>query len=214
MIKTENKPAKKRGDIIYRTINGQTKQYKILFSKRQVKLGVRKIARNIYNYCKENNIKQIVFVAIAIGGINVMADLERAMYYEADTQKKKNGKRYNIEIKTTIIAMKKNYQGDQMVNCQRILTHAPVVDLIENRQVFIIDNLLATGLSMQAAIEKIKSMNPKNIYSVVFLDTKNTSDLIPDFTGIRYKKREVFLYGYGLDNKDAVRGDKYIYEDL
>jgi len=72
---------KKRGDIVFRTVDGEEYQYEIVFSKRQIKCGIRKIAKEIYNYCLKNDIKQLVFVGIATGAIHFMIDVERALYY-------------------------------------------------------------------------------------------------------------------------------------
>lgn len=204
---------KKRGDIVFRTVDGEEYQYEIVFSKRQIKCGIRKIAKEIYNYCLKNDIKQLVFVGIATGAIHFMIDVERALYYEADKHKHENNERFNVEVKTTIIAMEKSYVGDKKIVARRKVTHVPSIS-ISNPHIIIFDNLLATGDSMKTTLHALKKFNSKNIKIALCVKTINDSGLIPDFYALSYEKEKVFLYGYGLDDQDALRGDKYIYRKL
>jgi hypoxanthine-guanine phosphoribosyltransferase len=187
----DKKKRKKRGDIVFRTVDGEEYQYEIVFSKRQIKCGIRKIAKEIYNYCLKNDIKQLVFVGIATGAIHFMIDVERALYYEADKHKHENNERFNVEVKTTIIAMEKSYVGDKKIVARRKLRMFHLFQFQIHILLFF-DNLLATGDSMKTTLHALKKFNSKNIKIALCVKTINDSGLIPDFFALSYKKEKFF----------------------
>lgn len=199
------KKEKATGDIIRRVVNGKTEKFKVLFSSSQIKRGTRKVVGQIYEYCQKHNLKQIVFLEIAKGGQYFATDLSRALWRMIRRQPK--DKQFVIEIIELDACLKKSYIGTKCSPI-RTITHWPDFDF-SNNTVFVIDNLLTTGLTMQAVIDKLNKYHNTKIKTVVSIKTSN--DLIkPDFWALKYSG-DKFLYGYGLDFDERLRSDRLIY---
>jgi len=103
------------------------------------------------------------------------------------------------------------YKGD-IHGTELIWKVEPTMSLAD-RTVVVVDDILDSGLTMQAVIDYCKKQNAKAIYSAALVDKNNARKAgglqACDYTGLYVENRYVF--GYGLDYKNYLRNAPGIY---
>ncbi len=81
---------------------------------------------------------------------------------------------------------------------------------IKDRDVILIDDIIDTGNTLSALIEKLEEEGVKSITSVMLFDkpSRREKDIKPDITG--FEVENYFLVGYGMDDDKGV-GRHYPY---
>ena len=84
-------------------------------------------------------------------------------------------------------------------------------DDIEGREVFIIEDIVDTGLTAHALRSDIEAMNPKSVKMVTLLYKPESLKVgkVPEYVGFEIPPK--FIIGYGLDLDEQVRGLRDIY---
>ncbi len=84
-------------------------------------------------------------------------------------------------------------------------------DDIEGREVFIIEDIVDTGLTAHALRSDIEAMNPKSVKMVTLLYKPESLKIgkVPEYVGFEIPPK--FIIGYGLDLDEQVRGLRDIY---
>ena len=84
---------------------------------------------------------------------------------------------------------------------------------LKDRTVIIVDDILDSGLTMQAVIDYCKAQGAKEVYCAVLIDKKTARHpkgyQKADFAGLEAENRYVF--GFGLDYKEYLRNAPGIY---
>ena len=90
-----------------------------------------------------------------------------------------------------------------------VLLHSPAFDL-RNQHVVIVDDILDSGLTLQALQRHLRAADPRSLSSVVLLDkpTRRRVDTSADLVGFTVDDR--FVVGYGLDHSEAHRQLPYL----
>lgn len=115
-----------------------------------------------------------------------------------------------IEIDTVKISS----YGDEFHSSNNIRLIKDVTKNLENRQVFIVEDIVATGNTMHYLINHLhEKYKPYEVNIITLLDVPcqrkiNINPTISVFT----INRDVFVYGYGLDLKGKYRNLPDIYE--
>lgn len=80
-------------------------------------------------------------------------------------------------------------------------------DAIEGRTVLVVDDILDEGHTLEAIMQRCRTMGATAVYSAVLVDKqhqrKARPDLRADFTGLRVD--DYFIFGYGMDVKGYWR---------
>ena len=98
----------------------------------------------------------------------------------------------------------KSYNGLQSTG--KVVTEMMIPSDVKDRDVVIIEDIVDTGLTMQAFLNDLKQLNPKSVSIVSFL--LKPESLKCKFP-VKYLGREIenkFVVGYGLDYDGEGRG--------
>lgn len=110
-----------------------------------------------------------------------------------------------ITIRNNLSFIKyKSYNGLQSTG--KVVTEMMIPSDVKDRDVVIIEDIVDTGLTMQAFLNDLKQLNPKSVSIVSFL--LKPESLKCKFP-VKYLGREIenkFVVGYGLDYDGEGRG--------
>lgn len=84
---------------------------------------------------------------------------------------------------------------------------------LKDRTVVVVDDILDTGLTLQAVIDYCWQQGAKKVYSAVLVDKSEARKpgglTSADFAGL--KVESLYVFGYGLDYKEYLRNARGIY---
>ncbi|HVV68366.1 MAG TPA: hypoxanthine-guanine phosphoribosyltransferase [Gammaproteobacteria bacterium] len=84
---------------------------------------------------------------------------------------------------------------------------------LKGRTVIVVDDILDTGLTLQAVIDYCWQQGAQNVYSAVLVDKSEAREpgglATADFVGL--KVENLYVFGYGLDYKEYLRNARGIY---
>lgn len=133
------------------------------------------------------------FVAVLNGSFMFLADLARAMTRPV-----------------TVDFVRMRSYGSATTTCGTPqLVHGPSTDL-RDRHVVIVEDIVDTGLTLQALREHLLAARPRTLDTVVLLDkpARRRATVPVDLVGFRIPDR--FVVGYGLDCDGAHRHLPYL----
>jgi len=111
-----------------------------------------------------------------------------------------------------------SYKHDVVSSKRPVVTYPLDLDmsLIQGRDVWIIDDIVDTGLTLSTAIDILKCYGPKSIQTAILVDKvhcRAENGLVdkPDVVGFTYEGSE-FLVGAGLGYGESYRGLNCLYE--
>jgi hypoxanthine phosphoribosyltransferase len=160
-----------------------------LFTVAQIRERVTELGNKIsYDYSG----REILAIGILKGAFMFYSDLVRAI-----------GRRI-----TTDFLVASSYK-DTESTCNLDI-HYNIREDIKGRHVLLVDDIIDTGLSLNAIREKILEREPASLKMAVFLDKKERRkiDIPVDYVG--YEIPNEFVVGYGLDYENQFRNLPYI----
>ncbi|MGC9099996.1 MAG: hypoxanthine phosphoribosyltransferase [Caldisericum sp.] len=163
---------------------------KILVSQEEIKKRVKELGKEISKDYKD---KFPLFVCILRGAFVFLADLVREV---------------DIPISVDFMAIS-SYSGKTESSGQvKILKDLDTP--IEDRHVLIIEDIVDTGLTMDAVTRLLKTRKPKSIKICTLLDKveRRIINVKVDYYGFRIPNS--FVVGYGLDYEEKYRNLPYI----
>lgn len=169
----------------------ENKTEKILFSKDDIQKRVDELGREL---SEEYRGKDPLVISLLRGSFIFAADLVRSM-----------------DIKLEIDFLTTASYGNEETFSGSVKFLSKLRSEVEGRDVIIVDDIIDTGHTMKAVIEKIKESNPKSVKSCVVLDkpSRREVELKPDY--VAFEIPDVFIVGYGLNYGDYCRNVPYIY---
>ncbi|MHC4445524.1 MAG: hypoxanthine phosphoribosyltransferase [Planctomycetota bacterium] len=161
---------------------------KILFTRQQIALRVRQMAKEIANLCQKQAIEELTLVAILSGSVIFLADLIRNL---------------PIRMKIGLITVS-SYPGPKTKAEQIRIMQDLNID-VAGQHIVIIDDILDTGNTLRSVRDLLSEQRPKTIRTCVLLrkPTKAPPDLTADFVG--FDIDDYFVVGYGLDYNNNYR---------
>lgn len=166
------------------------KRKELLFSQDEIKNKVKILAEKIENDFEDD----FVIISLLRGSFIFAADLVR----EID-------KLIEIDFLTT-----SSYGNDESSSGNvKFLTELRTN--IKDRNVLVVDDILDTGNTLKAVVDKLETYSPKSIKTCVLLDkpSRRKADIEADYVG--FKIDDLFIVGYGLNYGDYYRNVPYIY---
>jgi len=167
-----------------------------LFSEETIQARVRELAAEIsLDYAG----KPLVLVSVLKGAAVFASDLLRSLVIPAELE----------------FLRAKSYAGTQSAGT--ILLHHVPGEELKNKDVLLIEDILDTGETIAAVLEKLRAHKPVSLAVCVLLDKphRRAADISARYTGFRLNPRtssdELFVVGYGLDYDEAYRGLRAIY---
>ncbi|MCS7165821.1 MAG: hypoxanthine phosphoribosyltransferase [Candidatus Calescibacterium sp.] len=167
---------------------------KILISEYEIQRRIEELANQIDSYLeKEDSDDYPVFVCVLTGSVFFFSELVRKLKTEVITE----------YIKVS------SYQGKVSTQNVQILKDISVD--ISNRIVFVIEDIIDTGLTVSKITSLFKERDPAKILVCTLLDkpSKRLVDVKVDFCGFVIPPE--FVVGYGLDLDEKYRNKPYIY---
>lgn len=141
--------------------------------------------------------KNPVFLSVMNGGLMTMAEL---------------AKRLNFPMQMEYIHVSR-YAGETTGGTSMHWRCEPPADLLHDRHVVIVDDILDGGVTLAAIVEYCEGNGVKGMHTAVLLDKTDArvEDGLQsaDFTGLSIENRYVF--GFGLDYHDYLRNVPAIY---
>ncbi|MCS6955199.1 MAG: hypoxanthine phosphoribosyltransferase [Candidatus Calescibacterium sp.] len=167
---------------------------RILISEDEIQQKVTSLANEIDQYLREENFQEEpVFVCVLTGSIFFFSELVRNLKNDVITE----------YIKVS------SYQGKFSTQNIKILKDISID--ITNRIVFIVEDIIDTGLTLNKIISLFRERNPQKILVCTLLDkpSKRLVEVKVDFCGFVIPPE--FVVGYGLDYDEKFRNKPYIY---
>jgi hypoxanthine phosphoribosyltransferase len=137
--------------------------------------------------------RKIVLIVVLKGAVLFAADLVR-----------------KIEIPLEIEFLRaKSYDCDKSTGNVGFTVY-PEIDLA-GRDVLVVEDILDTGRTASATLERIRRANPASVALCVLLDKpiRRIVPVTPDYVG--FEVDDLFVVGYGLDYNERWRGLSEIY---
>lgn len=176
-----------------RTIDEQGYHFEEWFTPEEIAKDVKQVAKKI---SKDYQGKEPLFVVVLNGAFVFASDLLRALD--------------NVRCEVTFIRVS-SYWG--MSSTGKLEFIVPLQQVVENRDVIIVEDIVDTGLTIHQLKEHMRGLGASSVRvaSMLFKPTKlEYPDAKPDYLGREIS--EEFVIGYGLDFDGFVRNLDAIYK--
>ena len=162
---------------------------KTLVSEEEILSRVAELAEQIRGDFKNSD---LVVVGLLTGTLMFMADLVRKI---------------DLPMKLDFIGVSSYRDGTE--SAELVFTKELKLD-VRGCDVLLVDDILDTGKTLQAVIEKLQSMQPRNVSTCVLLSKKahREYDIPADYIGFEIPNE--FVIGYGLDHAEQHRNLPFI----
>ncbi|BAL80990.1 hypoxanthine phosphoribosyltransferase [Caldisericum exile] len=163
---------------------------KILVSQEEIKKRVKELGEEISRDYKD---KFPLFVCILRGAFVFLADLVREVH---------------VPISVDFMAI--SSYGGKTESSGQVKILKDLDTPIEDRHVLIVEDIVDTGLTMDAVTRLLKTRKPKSIKICTLLDKvdRRIINIKVDYYGFRIPNS--FVVGYGLDYEEKYRNLPYI----
>lgn len=170
------------------TVNG--KQFGLYMSEAEIKETVATVAANISRDLRDKN---PIFCPSLTGAFMFMADLARALDFDAET----------------CFVKYSSYSGMSTTGC--VKRDLPFPAKCRGRHVVIVEDIVDTGITMDAMLSDLAKLEPERIYiaSFFFKPGSFQKDFKIDYIGRSIPND--FIVGYGLDYDGYGRMLKEVY---
>ncbi len=169
---------------------------KVLLTENQIQSKIKELAKSIDDFLlknKKNENDIPVFISVLTGSIFFFSDLIK-----------------NIKSDIIVDYLKvSSYSGDTTTYNVKILKDIEID--INDKIVFIIEDIVDTGLTLKKIIEFLKDRKPRILKICSLLDkpSKRLAKIKVDYKGFEIPPE--FVVGYGLDYNELYRNIPYIF---
>lgn len=169
----------------------ENKIEKVLFSREDIDIRVQELGKEL---SEEYRGKDPLVISLLRGSFIFAADLIRAM-----------------DIKLEIDFLTTASYGNEETFSGTVKFLSEIRSEIKGRDVIIVDDIIDTGNTMKAVVEKIKESQPNSVKTCVVLDkpSRREVEIKPDY--VAFEIPDVFIVGYGLNYGEFCRNIPYIY---
>jgi hypoxanthine phosphoribosyltransferase len=167
-----------------------------LFNEEIIQARVHELAREI---SQDYAGKPLVLASVLKGAAVFASDLLRSLIIPAELE----------------FLRAKSYEGTESKG--DILLHHIPGDELKNKDVLLVEDILDTGKTIAAVLEKLRAHKPASLAVCVLLDKphQRETDVIARYVGFtldpRTKADDLFVVGYGLDYNESYRGLRAIH---
>lgn len=170
------------------------KEEKVLFSRETIQNRVCELGKELSDEYRD---KDLLVISLLRGSFVFAADLVREM-----------------DIKLEIDFLTTASYGNEETFSGKVKFLSELRSKVEGRDVLIVDDIMDTGHTMKAVVEKLKEENPKSIKTCVVLDKPSRREVELEPNYVAFEIPDVFIVGYGLNYGDYCRNVPYIYTYL
>ena len=161
----------------------------ILIGEKQIAARVRELAADIERDFIE---RDLLVVALLTGTVPFLADLIR-----------------NITLPLRLDFMGVSSYGNNTAPGELIFTKELKLEA-KNRDVLLVDDILDTGKTLRAVMDKLDALQPRSLRTCVMLEKKSrrSENITADYVG--FNVPDAFVVGYGLDYAEKYRNLPFI----
>ena len=162
---------------------------KVLISEEEIRRRVGELASQVESDFAG---RDLVVVGLLTGTLMFLADLVREI---------------DLPLRLDFIGV--SSYGDGTESCKLMYTKELKLDVV-NRDVLLVDDILDTGKTLRAVINKLEGMTPRQVRTCVLLSKKarREYDIPADYIG--FEISDEFVVGYGLDYAEKYRNLRHI----
>jgi hypoxanthine phosphoribosyltransferase len=162
----------------------------ILLSEAQIQERVGQLAKEIE---RDFEGKALTIVAVLTGSLILLADLIRRM---------------SLPLRVALVQTS-SYKGATTVGGPLAINEAFLPDVV-GRDVLLLDDILDTGHTLAALVERFHALRPRSVRTAVLLRKTGRQEVAfePDYCGFTIPN--AFVVGYGLDFNDEYRHLPYV----
>jgi|TARA_B100000959_G_C14842151_1_gene566512 hypoxanthine phosphoribosyltransferase len=161
----------------------------VLIGEKEIAARVRELAADI----ERDFVKQdLLVVALLTGTVPFLADLIR-----------------HITLPLRLDFMGVSSYGNNTAPGELVFTKELRLE-VQNRDVLLVDDILDTGKTLRAVIDKLNALEPRSLKTCVLLEKKSrrSEKITADYVG--FEVPDAFVVGYGLDYAERYRNLPFI----
>lgn len=161
----------------------------ILIGEKEIAARVRELAADIERDFAE---KDLLVVALLTGTVPFLADLVR-----------------HITLPLRLDFMGVSSYGNNTTPGELVFTKELKLEA-KTRDVLLVDDILDTGRTLRAVIDKLNALQPRSLRTCVLLEKKSrrSENITADYVG--FDVPDAFVVGYGLDYAEKYRNLPFI----
>lgn len=161
----------------------------VLIPASRLRARVRELARDIERDYRD---RELVIVSLLNGTVLFLADLIRFI---------------NLPLRLDFIGVSSYREGT--VSRELVFTKELRLD-VKGRDVLLVDDILDTGRTLHAVIERLQKLKPASIRTCVLLDKRARREMKihADYAG--FEIPDLFVVGYGLDFAERYRNLPFV----
>ena len=161
----------------------------VLIDEKQIAARVSELAADIERDFIE---RDLLVVALLTGTVPFLADLIR-----------------NITLPLRLDFMGVSSYGNNTAPGELVFTKELKLEA-KNRDVLIVDDILDTGKTLRAVMDKLDALQPRSLRTCVMLEKKSrrSENITADYVG--FDVPDAFVVGYGLDYAEKYRNLPFI----
>lgn len=172
-------------------MNIDEKVWEILCSEEEIAAKVKQMGQTINEDYREKN---LLVIALLKGSFIFAADLVRAI---------------KLPVKMTFLTT--SSYGQETVSSGKVQILSDIEEDLSAYDVLIVDDIIDSGLTMQAVLDHIKSKHPKSVASCVLLDKPSRRKILIEADYVGFTIEDRFVVGYGLNYGDYYRNVPYVF---
>ena len=157
----------------------------ILIAKTDIEKRVRELADTI---SRDYEGRELLLIGILKGAFVFMADLVR-----------------QLRIPCQVDFVRLASYGTGTVSTGNIAISKDIETSIEGRDVLVVEDIVDTGLTLSALVERLKKRDPRSLKVCVFLDKKDRRKVPFEAEYVGFNIPDRFVVGYGLDFNEMYR---------
>ena len=161
----------------------------VLIGEQEIAARVRELAADIERDFVE---RDLLVVALLTGTVPFLADLVR-----------------HIALPMRLDFMGVSSYGNNTAPGELVFTKELRLEA-QNRDVLLVDDILDTGKTLRAVIDKLNALQPRSLKTCVLLEKKSrrAEEITADYVG--FEVPDAFVVGYGLDYAERYRNLPFI----
>ena len=157
----------------------------LLYDRAQIRQRVRELAAAIR---REHRGRDVLVVCVLKGAFVFLADLVREM---------------GFDVSLGFVSVSSYGLGTESTGSPIIQGLAALP--VEGADLLIVEDILDTGISVAALLERVHARSPRSVRLCVLIDKceRRSADVTPDYVG--FELRKGFVVGYGIDHAERYR---------
>ncbi len=141
--------------------------------------------------------QELVLLGVLRGSVLFFADLARAIFRA----------QLEVRVRFEFVQLTSYHNNTKQPSVQLILGGS---DYLQHRHVLIVEDIVDTGHTLTFLREHLQTLNPKTVKVCTLLDKASQRQAPVAINYIGFEIPDMFVFGYGLDDKQQYRNLPYI----